>query len=714
LDQVEVYKRHFSSAEVLERIKAEGLREDEAQWIQKERTLCALDFNYWSSRYAKIAAKGSRLIGFEPRAGQRIFLDICGEMEEKGVAIMVQALKARQLGISTVSELIVAHRVQFYSHTNAVIASSDPDKSKRMSQMIELCWENMPWWLMPCEDYKVKTNKDIKYQAGQLIEFPNIRSAVSIQWGNQTTGIARGTTPTVVHLSELADFEHPEELVEASLMPAFHDDPFHFMILESTANGVDNWWAKRWNRSKSWPRRSRFRPMFLPWYVDKDFYPNPTWLKAHPIPPDWEPNEKTQDHATRAIDNVQKDPILKAYLGQEWVMSREQKWFYEENKEDYAKGGILNKWFQEMPADDLEAFQHKSMSIFDAELLANKRDHARPPLMVLGLQGRPEDLPLRLQPSEPEIDRESPFKPRQVVCSWKPERAPDKFVLIPLKYEGVANTDPQGKIFIWELPQEGEEYAIGVDTGYGVQKDRTVVQVVRKATPFRDAEQVAEFASDSVNASEVWPWALVLGTMYSTYINGERRQAKMIVEAGSASANGDMTVQDLFKRGWSNQHMQLKQGVRGMVATNQTTPSWGWKTTEATRGPMLDFLVKALRDGWLQVNSPWFIYEMGELIRHEKKERLEASEGGHDDRLMALGIAFYSLHQSEIYRSANPVWQQRVAKAATDHIYPVYEGPSGFQATDEDWEASKWDPNQYIPPPSLPEEWETGALWEYS
>lgn len=192
------------------------------------------------------------------------------EMEEKRLAIAMLSIKARQLGISTLSEMTVAHRVQFQPNINAIVGSSDPDKSKLMAQMMETCWDNQPWWMVP---------EMTARRAGILIEFGNQNSAVSIQHGTQFSGIARGTTTNCVHLSELADFDNPQELVDASLMGAAHESPHLFLALESTAKGRDNWVHDNWRNSKqNWPR-TLLRPVFLPWYVAEDMYPPETFLR---------------------------------------------------------------------------------------------------------------------------------------------------------------------------------------------------------------------------------------------------------------------------------------------------------------------------------------------------------------------------------------------------------------------------------------------------
>jgi len=671
-EKVATYTAHFASLLGADKLPRRQLTQDEQEWIANEQALCTLSFDYWMWNYAYIRDKGNRKTKVTPNVAQGILLDICGEMEERGIAIMLQILKARQLGCSTLFELIIAHRAQFHSHIDAVVASSDPDKSRKMTNMMLFCWANQPWWLMP---------QRTKYKAGELIEYGELGSAVSIQWGNQTTGISRGSTPTVAHLSELAEFENPGELVDASLLRAMHDDPFVLLALESTASGRDNWWHKKWVYAKANYSKgmSRLRPIFLPWYVGTDLYPNRTWLRGHRVPRDYKPNRQVEEHAERAREYVATNPLLRKYLGEGWEMPIEQRWFYEANRAEYAANGELNKWYQEMPADDLEAFQHKRMSIFGAELLAERRGACKAPLVVLGLQGPESEIPLRLQPTEREIDRASEFKPLVVNASRVGARG--SFKLVPLRWTGTSDMDPLGKIFLYAMPEKFNDYGIGVDTAFGVGQDRTVVQVVRKATPYADSEQCAEFATDQAGAFEIWPFVLALSTLFSVVPSGggETRQSKIVIEM---AANGEATQQELIKRGWHSFPMQQKPQTRGFVPTNRTTPMFGWKTTEGTRGPMIDFLRKALMDGWLQVNSPWFVDEMGNFIRNEKKERIEAADGAKDDRLMALGIVLFTLHRAEQYRSETPSWQARMQAEAEDKTYAVWREGYHMSATD--------------------------------
>lgn len=649
-----------------------GYTHEEAAFIVNEQLLCTIDFLYWAERYAYIVdAFGEKRL-YTPNIAQRIFLDVLAEMEQREIALMIQALKARQLGITTISELIIAHRVTFHS-VDAVVASSDPEKSAKMARIMELIWENMPFYLLPPRMtwQRAKDTKAVRYRAGELVVFPQINSAISIQWGNQTTGICRGATPKVAHLSELCDFENPQELVDASLIRAMHENPRMFLCLESTAKGKDNWWYDTWQFNKqNWPGAARLYPLFLPWYVGTDLYPSKSFLKKNPVPSDWTIPEHITRHAEKAERFVSTYPLLTKYLGAGWRMSLEQKWFYEVNRREYVTKGTLMDWFKEMPADDQECFQISGTSVIDAELLAEYRDGCASPKAAFIIEG--PEVPTQLKPSILNVTKD-PTKPVIPIAT-----STGTYKLLPIQIPRYPLIDFQNKVFLWELPEANEEYGIGVDPGEGVGKDSTAIQVIRKGTPDRHAAQVAEFVSNKINAYESWPLVFALANLYSTRINGEIQQAKVIVEC---AANGESIQMELRKRGWRKFHIRTQPSRRQYNLSQERL--LGWKTDTMTRPLMLDFLLTALKERWLDVNSPELVAELDDLHLNEKRRnRIEHRPNKHDDRVFALGIALYSLHWNSIYRSPSPAWQERVDGEREAKNYPIWK--PGVQEIDLD------------------------------
>lgn len=120
-------KSHFKSIWDAEQGKfVRLLDEREIKWIRNERAMCACSFIYWAQRYAVIRNWEGKLQVFSPNVAQKIGIQIWADTEELDFAIMIQELKARQLGWSTLCELAISHRAQFHPNVNAVIASADP------------------------------------------------------------------------------------------------------------------------------------------------------------------------------------------------------------------------------------------------------------------------------------------------------------------------------------------------------------------------------------------------------------------------------------------------------------------------------------------------------------------------------------------------------------------------------------------------------------
>ena len=672
IPQVDRTVKHFQDLVDLDRgTLRRPLKPDEERWIRNERAICQADFNYWSSRYAFIRTTDERLIRFSPNVAQQIVNDFRSDLELAGKSISMQDLKARQLGISTDTEMVITHRVVFYPNVNAVVASSDPQKSMLMAQIMERAIDNLPWWMAP---------RMTSHKKGELIEFGGQDSGITIQHGTQVSGIARGSSPSIAHLSELIDFDNPEQLVDASLFRAMHESPWLVLILESTALGRGNWWHDTWKLSKEGYKLglARLFPVFLPWFVGVELYPNETWIRNRPVPQNWKPEGITLRHADRAAAYVESNQNIQKYLGKDWRMPVEQMWFWEVTRYEYKEKGLLAQFYSEMPADDIEAFQSNRLSVFDAEILSVYRENTgKRPEGVFGITG--PGVPLRLQPDRRDVDKDRPAI--SIDADYK---------FVPLLFS--AGGDPQGKLFIWEWPKPNFEHGIGVDTADGVSQDSSVIQVVRKGDfVLYDDVQCAEFAASEANSADLAPIAYAILKFYSVRVRGQERQAKAVIEC---AGNGSNTQHELRKMGWRNFHQWVHYDAKKMDLNR--AQRIGWYTNAWSRPMMMDYLIKALRDGAININSPWFVDEMGDLSREIDAVKISAAANRHDDRIMALGIVWFSLHIMELIGPTKSALQRRQRGPDTALVYPRYK--PDFQAMGEG--QSIWVPpgeEEYIP-----------------
>lgn len=641
LDEVRTANSHFKSLLNDEGQLTRELTLDERRWVMNEDALCRWDFRYWMTHYHHIQHwDGASVVLMEPNIPQSIILDLMSECERNQWAIAMLILKARQEGVTTEMQAAVLHRVQFHLNVFSVVGSSRPEKSRLMVDKSELSLANQPWFLKPAMT---------SYRAGELIEFGSMNSSISIQHGAKVkSGMARGSTPSVVHLSEVAEYLKPEEDIDSSMIFAMHESPNMFLVLESTAKGMKNWWHKKWLYSKEYwgnPQQpSLFQPVFLPWYIAHDIYPTESWLRKHPVPKDWQPSALALRHAERAKDYVRHTPLLRHYMGQDWTLPKHQLWYWEVVRTQYDKEGMLNKFYSELCADDIEAFQVNEVSVFDAETVMLYNEHRAEPVAIFGVDGPDDEIRPKLKPDVRQIDPNIP-----------PIPIDNKYRLVPLRRSGYpVNINPEGKIFIWEMPKDDIDYGIGVDTSQGVGQDRSVIEVMRKATITNTARQCAEFASPWVSAADLFPFVHCVARLYTRRFEGDLRQPLLVIETNNG---GDACQLAMRKAGWGRFHQWLRYDKKIIDASRATF--LGASTNSWSRELVIGWLVKALKDYMLDIDSPWFVEEMGTLSSDER-QRIGALLGAHDDRIMALGWAFLSLHALDNGKLMSPLCRGRI------------------------------------------------------
>ena len=654
------------------------LTTEESRFISNERRLCALDFRYFKSHYAWIVNKEQKPERFHPNVAQGMLLEIWSEFEDQARAIHLQNLKARRLGVSTITELAVQHRFQFHPYSNCVVASSDPDKSVQMAKMIDFSLSKQPWWLLPTAT---------KQSKNMVAEFGDIHTTLTIQAGNQFTGVARGATPSVVHLSELSSWVDAESLVDAALYRAIIDHPDVFCILESTAEGRGNWWHRTWEQNKKdWDRgRGRVRPVFLPWYVGTDLYPSATDLRARPIPSDWQPNDRTIRHAERARAYVLANPLLFQYLAKgnrDWQMPKAQMWFHEIEYETALAKKELNLFLSELPADDIEAFQSDAISVVDQEVILNYRERVREPWGVFTVLGR--DIPQSLTVSRRQWDLN---KPPITVKTGGLLRLNDTYTLQPLLWDGWASApDTDKKLFVWEPPQDDIVYGQGVDTGDGLGQDGSVIEMLRKGTPLSYPALIAEFHSSYIKAFQFWPMTLALACWYSTHNSkvGKRVQIRSAIECRT---NGEAVQHEMQKRGWWNFHPWKRYDNRRPIADGKVH-KLGVFTNEWFRSQMMDYILTLLDEESLDVFSPKFIDEMASIERDPDEQKAQAAYGENDDRFMAAGFILFSMYVDDINRRTGvqrpppPIFPTQRDEGSVDRTVPYATFQPSMQSLD--------------------------------
>ena len=117
--------------------------------MENERILVMSDAEYALTRYCFLKDEENIVQRFRFRVPQRILYDIIADLEEDNRTLEIIILKARQLGMSTLVELLIGLRIIFGYGVNAVIGSADQTKTALMANMLFLLYDMLPIWLRP-------------------------------------------------------------------------------------------------------------------------------------------------------------------------------------------------------------------------------------------------------------------------------------------------------------------------------------------------------------------------------------------------------------------------------------------------------------------------------------------------------------------------------------------------------------------------------------
>lgn len=620
---------------------APKLSPDEVRFMQNEKFLSMCDAAYWMTRYYWIKNDRNELQRFSFRPAQKVYFDIISYLESRGLAIEVLINKARQLGMSTATEGLIAHRAMLSYGVNATIASFDQSKTLEMAKMLFLAYDMTPWWMRPVDTRRVESDR------GQFM-FGSQRSGVLFQHGNQASGISQGTTPTVYHLSEVAYYPDAQSLIEIGLFKAVHPSNKVLGVLESTADGDTGWWHDTyWYSKRKWPK-SRMVALFLPWFLGTDKYPNDTYLLKNPLPAKWRPETETYDMIARAELYVRSSPALAKVLGDKWKLPREQAWWWENLFLEARDKGKEKDHFQEYPTDDYESFQGSYESVFGRqviEVVDNQRERGYDAYGIVGqsIEDKNEPLPEDIDYDKPRIPIRHVHPGKGEVYHWE---------LVPLRWKedweklsDIREVEiPNGMAMIFHHPEEGWEYSFGVDTSNGIGDEATVIAGSRLGKSDGDADtQVCEFRSNMVSHVEAYPYVMALAAYYSQYMPETTRNRQALVTIEQILAVGDTVYKDMLKMGWSRFFKFTRYDSRPKDMRKSNSRKTGWFTTGWSRPILTDNFVVAVQNGWYVVNSPWTIWEMAHWETHSTaagKEKKEHSSDSTDDGIFANAMAY--------------------------------------------------------------------------
>jgi hypothetical protein len=201
-------------------------------------------------------------------------------------------------------------------------------------------------------------------------------------------------------------------------------------------------------------------------------------------------------------------------------------------------------------------------------------------------------------------------------------------VMEPIIMKGLEN-----ETWIWELPQEGHQYIMGVDVSRGDGEDASTITII----DFTTMEQVLEYQG------KIQPD--LLAQLVEEY--GEMYKAYTVVDV--TGGMGVSTVLKLLEFNYKRLHYDNANGKilsarqRELTSYSNAEKIPGFHAT-SVRLPMISNLEYKIRTNAVKIRSARMTSEMKTFIY--KNGRPDHQEGYHDDLVMALAMCLWVLEHS--------------------------------------------------------------------
>ena len=323
------------------------------------------DFEFYAAYALKIEDKDTALMNpFILRRAQRRLLWELEEMRLAGVPIRIVLLKARQWGGSTLVQMYmfwIQQRLKINWHIT--VCAQDDSAAKNVRKMYEKAAESYP-----------KELGDITLQS-------YARSAKNLQC-KETGGILgvgsinnteqfRSYSNKMIHMTELGSWrdtpQRTGKKLASSLKNAIANVPYSVIVEESTAQGVGNYFHDEWLAAEkgkfgSGKGKSRYKPIFVPWF-EIELY-----------------------ESKERIDYSQFIPTMTEYEQFLWSLGAtlENIHWYRTYKEGENKSEL--EMFEEYPSTATEAFVSSGSRVYPHKYVLNARETVEEPVRVCNIE----------------------------------------------------------------------------------------------------------------------------------------------------------------------------------------------------------------------------------------------------------------------------------------------------------------------------------------
>jgi hypothetical protein len=363
--------------------------------------------------YLKIRDKESNLVPFKPNSSQNRILEKIQERRRAGRPANIIVLKSRQVGVSTVAQAVTFSFTSQREYVTALDVADDVDGASYIFKMNELFFDRMSMENPHLIPAKQRSDE-------RRLEFEKTGSRIMIDTSNNETA-GRKFTMQIVHLSEVAFFKNFKRTMQA-LWPAYANKAESIFIMETTANGMNDFAAFYWKMKAAYeanPDSTDWIVVFCSWKehaeYSREFYTDGL-------------RQKFEESLSPKEKNLMKEHGLTL-----------QQLNWRRHIVEDAFGGDDEKFEVEYPLTDKEAFKSTARQVFPERYTAPQRVN----IVTPKLRGEMEL-----------VERRPAFMP-----------------------------DLKGFLKIYQEAQPEERYVIGADTcESALTHDDACAQVIKRST----------------------------------------------------------------------------------------------------------------------------------------------------------------------------------------------------------------------------------------
>jgi hypothetical protein len=258
------------------------------------------DFPHYAAACLRIRSKAGEIAPLILNKAQRHIHDQLERQKAALGKVRALILKGRQQGCSTYVGGRFYHRTSHSFGLRTFILTHEDAATQNLFEMVNRFHEHCPAPLKPSTGAA----------NAKELNFDRLDSGYKVGTA-RTRGVGRSSTIQLFHGSEVAFWPYAYTHA-AGVLQAVPDEAGSEIVLESTANGVGNFFHQMWRDAET--GRNDYIAIFVPWYWQEEY--------RKPPPKDFAPDEEEREYARLyGLDRAQlawrrgkiaelKDPVL--------------------------------------------------------------------------------------------------------------------------------------------------------------------------------------------------------------------------------------------------------------------------------------------------------------------------------------------------------------------------------------------------------------------